>query len=135
VNHKPLVNTMKSYEQTYKELEQEVQSIIEADIEQYEDSTLENFHQDQFNSDFYIIGTYQAKEWLTEKDVFNCIDIVQEWEREVFGELQSDLSNPEKLASLVMYSVGERMLTDLADRLDIDYHSELTPENIKDILD
>lgn len=135
MNHKPLVNTMKSYEQTYKELEQEVQSIIEADIEQYEDSTLENFHQDQFNSDFYIIGTYQAKEWLTEKDVFNCIDIVQEWEREVFGELQSDLSNPEKLASLVMYSVGERMLTDLADRLDIDYHSELTPENIKDILD
>ena len=125
---------MKPYETTYKELVDEVKSIIEADIENYEGSTLEDFHFDQFNADYYIIGTYQAKQWLTEKDVFNCIDIVQEWEREVFGELQSDLSNPEKLASLVMYAVGERVLTDLADEFDIDYHSELTQTDIDNIL-
>lgn len=124
---------MKTYEQTYKELEEEVKSVIEAEIENYEGNTLESFHQDQFNSEYYIIGTYQAKEWLTKMGVFNCIDIVQEWERNVFGELQSDVSNPEKLASLVMYSVGELFITTMCDDLDIDYSEELTADDIKDI--
>ena len=125
---------MKNYETTLKELKEEVKSIIQSDIENYEGSTLEDFHFDQFNSDLYIIGTYQAKEWLTDKDVFNCIDIVQEWEREVFGELQSDISNPEKLASLVMYAVGESVLHDICHHLDIDFHEELTTEMIESIL-
>jgi len=124
---------MKSYETTLKELENEVKSVIRADIENYQYSTLEDFHFDQFNSDYYIIGTYQAKEWLTEKDVFNCIEIVQEWEREVFGELQSDISNAEKLASLVMYAVGENVLFDMCSDLDIEYHEDLTKEDIKEI--
>jgi len=124
---------MKSYETTLNELENEVKSVIRADIENYQYSTLEDFHFDQFNSDYYIIGTYQAKEWLTEKDVFNCIEIVQEWEREVFGELQSDISNAEKLASLVMYAVGENVLFDMCSDLDIEYHEDLTKEDIKEI--
>ena len=126
---------MKTYEQTQHELKSEVQSIIESDIDNYEGQTIESFHFDQFNADYYIIGTYKAKQWLTDKDVFNCIDIVQEWERDVFGELQSDLSNPEKLASLLMYTVSERMLQDICYELDIEWDDELTPENITDILE
>lgn len=126
---------MKNSEITLEELKDEVKSVIQADIENYKGSSLEEAHQDMFNSDFYIIGTYQAKEWLTEKDVFNCIDIVQSWEKDVFGELQSDLSNPEKLASLVIYSVGETILFEVSNDLGIDYHEELTDKDIKSILE
>lgn len=116
---------MKSYNQTLNEIKQEVIKNILIDIDNYKGSDLESLFFDLFNSDYYIIGTYQAKEWLTEKDVFNCIEIVTEWEKDVFGEIQSDLYNPEKLASLVVYSVADNLMNDLCYELIIERDAEL----------
>ena len=56
-----------------------------------------DLHHEVFNTDYYIIGTYRAKEALKEYDVFEAIDKVLTYEKDNFGEVYTDLSNPEKL--------------------------------------
>ncbi len=63
-----------------------------------------------FNTEYYIIGTYQAKEWLG-KNVFDVIEEIQEYENSNFGESYTDLSNPEKLVNMYVYIIGEEILS------------------------
>ena len=66
-----------------------------------------DLHNEVFNTDYYIIGRAEAKEALNEYDVFEAIDLVQEYERDNFGEVLTDLSSPEKLINMVYYIIGE----------------------------
>ena len=99
-----------------KKHEQMKWEAIEAIIE-----TLENgyngyycdLHNEVFNTDYYIIGTYQAKEALKEYDVFEAIELVQTYEKEQFGEIYTDLSNPEKLINMVYYIVGDEVIGEM----------------------
>ena len=72
-----------------------------------------DLHNEVFNTDYYIIGTYEAKEALREYDVFDAIELVQEYEKDAFGEIYTDLSNPEKLINMVYYIVGEQAIGDV----------------------
>ena len=72
-----------------------------------------DLHQEVFNTDYYIIGTYEAKEALKEYDVFKAIEKVQTYEEENFGEIYTDLSNPEKLVNMLFYIIGEEVLFDM----------------------
>lgn len=69
-----------------------------------------DLHGEVFNTDYYIIGTYKAKEALKEYDVFEAIEKVQEYEKENFGEVNTDLSDPEKLINMLYYIIGEEEL-------------------------
>jgi hypothetical protein len=69
-----------------------------------------DLHNEVFNTDYYIIGTYQAKEALKEYDVFDAIELVQTYEREQFGEVYTDLSDPEKLINMVYYIIGDEVI-------------------------
>jgi hypothetical protein len=72
-----------------------------------------DLHQEVFNSDYYIIGTHEAKEALKEYDVFKAIERVQTYEKENFGEVYTDLSDPEKLVNVLFYIIGEEVLWEM----------------------
>ena len=74
---------------------------------------MEDLHHEVFNTDYYIIGTHTAKQALTEYGVFEAIDVVQEYEDSAFGERYTDVSDPEKLANMLYYIIGEEVINDL----------------------
>ena len=74
-----------------------------------------DLHHEVFNTDYYIIGTYQAKEALKEYDVWEAIEKVQTYEKDNFGEIYTDLSNPEKLVNMLYYIIGEEVLYEMMD--------------------
>ena len=74
-----------------------------------------DLHNEVFNTDYYIIGTYQAKEALRVYDVFEAIELVQNYEKEQFGEVYTDLSNPEKLINMVYYIIGDEVICEMYD--------------------
>jgi len=79
-------------------------------------------HNEVFNTDYYIIGTYQAKEALKEYDVFEAIEKVQTYEKDNFGEIYTDLSDPEKLINMLYYIIGEEVLFEMMEGVD-EFHS------------
>lgn len=71
-----------------------------------------------FNTSYYIIGTYEAKKALEEYGVWDAIDKVQMYEKENFGEIFTDLSNPEKLVNMLFYIIGEEVLFEMMDGIE-----------------
>jgi len=67
---------------------------------------------DIFNTDYYIVGYYQARVWMGD-NAFDCIGVVQEYEQGNFGEVYTDLSCPEKVANMYAYIIGEEVLSDV----------------------
>lgn len=91
---------------------------IEAIVECLEDGYSDYYcdlHNEVFNTDYYIVGTYEAKEALREYDVFDAIELVQNYERNNFGEIYTDLSNPEKLINMVYYVIGGEIISEMYD--------------------
>jgi len=80
---------------------------------------IDDLHHDIFNTDYYIIGTYEAKQWLGGQ-VFNIIEIIKEYEQFNFGEIHTDFSDPEKIVNMYVYIIGEEIVQDYRDELDID---------------
>ena len=74
-----------------------------------------DLHHEIFNTDYYIIGIYEAKEALKEYDVFEAIEKVQTYEKDNFGEVYTDLSDPEKLINALYYIIGEEVLYEIMD--------------------
>ena len=69
-----------------------------------------DLHNEIFNTDYYIIGTYEAKKALEEYDVWDAIEKVVTYEKNNFGEPYTDLSDPEKLINMLFYIIGEEVL-------------------------
>ncbi len=77
-----------------------------------------DLHNEVFNTDYYIIGTYEAKEALKEYDVFKAIEKVQTYEKDNFGEIYTDLSDPEKIVNMLYYIIGEEVLFEMMEGVD-----------------
>ena len=88
-----------------------IADIIET-LENYE-GVYADLHNEVFNTDYYIIGTYEAKKALNEYDVFEAIEVVQEYEKNTFGELYTDISNPEKLVNMLYYVIGDEVIGEM----------------------
>ena len=74
-----------------------------------------DLHNEVFNTDYYIIGTWQAKEALNEYDVFDAIETVQDYEESNFGEVYADVTNPEALVNMLYYIIGEEVIGEMFD--------------------
>lgn len=63
---------------------------------------------EMYNNDYYIIGTYEAKQFLKEyfDDMTECLEQYQE----EFGETYPDITNPEKVATLLTLFVAQDVL-------------------------
>lgn len=100
------------YNRKHNEMKEEaVEAIIEA-LDGYCGYYCD-LHNEVFNTDYYIIGNYEAKEALREYDVFEAIELVQTYEKEQFGEIYTDLSNPEKLINMVYYIIGDEVICEM----------------------
>jgi hypothetical protein len=93
-----------------------------------------DLHNDLFNSDYYIIGCYQAEQWLiANTGVFNAIGIIQEYENMQFGEVSTDLSEPERVCNMIVYIAGEEVLNE-SETLQKRWNEVLTERDIKKII-
>jgi hypothetical protein len=82
------------------------------------DNWFDDLHHNAFNSDYYIIGRYQATQWLGDQ-VFNVIDFIKEWEQSNFGEVGTDFSEPEKVVNMYAYIIGEEIVSDYINQLEV----------------
>ena len=94
-----------------------------------------DLHNEVFNTDYYIIGTYQAKKVLNEYDVFEAIEVVQDYEKSNFGEIYTDISNPEKLVNMLYYIIGEEVIFEVDEVIDEFWNEEANEENNKIIIE
>ena len=78
---------------------------------------LDDLHHEVFNTDYYIIGTYQAKKWLGD-EVFNIIDLIKQYENDNFGSVNTDFSSPEKIVNMYVYIIGEEIVSDYRNQLE-----------------
>ena len=84
-------------------------------LEDYDNETLEQLikdnelHYEIFNTDYYLIGTYKAKKWLSDK-VFDVIEFIKEYEQDNFGEVSTDFSDAEKVVNMYVYIIGEEIV-------------------------
>ena len=97
-----------------------------------------DLHDEVFNTDYYIIGTYKAKKALEEYGIFEAIEKVQTYEKDNFGEVYTDLSDPEKLINMLWYIIGEEVLFELMEKsqtLNNNWNNLATEEINKQILE
>lgn len=112
---------------------EEIKVVLEGNY--YKDEYFE-LHNEVFNSDYYIIGTAEAKKALEEYGVFEAIEVVQDYEKFNFGELLTDISNPEKLANMLWYIIGEEAMAEIdsvRDHWDENADDEINAEILKEI--
>ena len=76
----------------------------------------DEWHEDIFNTNYYIIGTYRAEQWLAGY-AFKAIAEIKEYETDNFGEVMTDLSNPEAVVNMYVYIAGEYLLNKLIENI------------------
>jgi hypothetical protein len=88
-----------------------------------------DLHNGIFNEDYFIVGYYEAEEFLksTEEGVFGAIQLVKDYEQDNFGECITDLASSEKVANMYAYIKGEELLSELA-TMQENWDEELTEE-------
>ena len=104
-----------------KEMRKEAREAIIEALEGGYSGYLHDLHSEVFNTDYYIIGTHQAKQALQKYDVFAAIKKVKTYEQDNFGEVHTDLSNPEELINMVYYIIGEEVLYEMKEEIQAKY--------------
>lgn len=73
-----------------------------------------DIHNKVFNNDYFITGRFYAEKWLIENGgVFCAIGEIENYELENFGQVDTDLSDPEKVCNMYVYILGEEIINDL----------------------
>tara|TARA_Y100001973_G_C5172442_1_gene319897 strand:- start:492 stop:848 length:357 start_codon:yes stop_codon:yes gene_type:complete len=108
---------------TMNQYKAEIKQHILDDIEETIDLFDEDLHHNLFNATHYIIGYYNASQWM-KGNVFEIISIIKQYELDNFGEQYTDLSCPEKMANMFAYILGEEVIRDLIDEYDYEASME-----------
>ena len=122
--------------QIKESIKEELKSYKNENIRYYVDCYACDLHHELFNSDYYIIGYHRAKLWLKYHDIsaWDAIRIVQEYEKDEFGEVTTDCSSSENVVNMLAYIYGFEIL--LKSRtLDKLWNKRLSINNINDIID
>ena len=95
-----------------EELKQDVKEYI---IDKLNDDVglgqhISDLHHYLLNEDYFIIGYYQAEQWLKKDSIFNAIETIKEYEESNFGKVSTDLSSSESVANMLAYILGEEIL-------------------------
>jgi len=77
-----------------------------------------DLHHEIFNTGYYIVGRHEAKEWLGDM-AFDVIDFIKQYEQFNFGEVYTDLSDPEKVVNMYVYIIGEEIVADYIQSLEV----------------
>jgi len=90
---------------------EEIKDYIANFITDLEGVRLDELHQEMFNNDYYLIGRHLAEQFLA-PNTFECIEFVKNYEQDNFGEVSTDLSEPEHVCNMVAYIIGEELLNE-----------------------
>ena len=93
----------------YEEIKSHLEDYISEQDSEWVKDNIEDIHHYAFNEDYYIIGTFNAKQWLGNM-AFDVIGIIRDYEKDNFGELSTDISDPEKVVNMYAYIVGEQVV-------------------------
>ena len=94
-----------------KEIKEHFDDFIKEQPEDWIEENIDDIHHSAFNEDYFIIGTYQAEQWLADH-VFEVIGIIQDYEDLQFGERFIDLGDSEKVVNMYAYIVGEEVVNE-----------------------
>lgn len=104
-------------------------------INSYTGTTVSELHNNLFNNDYYIIGRYEAEQWLTKgPGVFQAIGEIKEYEENNFGEVTTDLSESERVVNMYVYILGEKIMNECT-TINDNWDNELTDEMADKIKD
>ena len=93
------------------EIKSHFEDWIKEQDENWINKNIDDLHHHCFNTDYYIIGTYQAKKWLGDQ-VFEIIEFIKQYENNNFGEVNTDFSDAEKVVNMYVYIIGEQIVYD-----------------------
>jgi len=92
-------------------------------------------HHEVYNTDYFIIGTYQATQWMG-SEAFHIIGMIKDYEQDNFGEVYTDLSCPERVVNMYAYIVGEEVISDfIQNEWDADEHEEEPEEEQPELVE
>lgn len=89
---------------------EEALSDIKNTLENGYDGYLCNLVIEVFDANYYIIGTFEAKQALNQYDVWQAFEEIQEYENDHFGKVLTDISNPEHVANQLYYLKGQEAI-------------------------
>ena len=74
-------------------------------------------HNEVFNTDYYETYNPAAKKWFDEYDlsVFDVVDEIITYEKDNFGEVNTDFSNPCAVLNMYWYIIGDEVMQELMD--------------------
>jgi len=101
----------------YDEIKEHFNDFIEEHDNEWIKENIDDLHHYAFNEDYYIIGNYEAKQWLSD-EAFNVINIIKEYENMHFGVVNTDFSQPERVVNMYAYIVGEQIVYDYINSLE-----------------
>ena len=105
-----------------KEIKKEIANEMYTSIKDYEsiqDMYLCDVANEYYNNDYYIIGIYQAKEWI-KKYFDDMLEVIEYWEDETGEQYGQMITEVEKLATLVAYTVADTILNEVYEFLGYD---------------
>ena len=74
-----------------------------------------DLHNHLFNEDYHYCYTSEAKDDLNAIGVFDAIGVIVEYEKDIFGEVNTDFTDPCNVANMLYYIVGDEVMQDLFD--------------------
>ena len=99
-----------------EEIQEYFNDFINDQGEEWIEENKDDLHHHAFNTDYYIIGTYRAKQWLGDK-VFDVIEHIREYEDWHFGEVSTDFSDAERVVNMYTYIIGEEIVSEYVNKL------------------
>ena len=94
-----------------------------------------DIHHEIFNTDYFIIGYGECELWLDKNGgAWEAIRTIQEYEKDHFGEVTTDLSSSEKVCNMYAYIKGEEVLYK-SDHLHEIWNKHATDEDIDKIIE
>ena len=106
------------YNNKEKTMREEARAAIIEALENGYDGYYCDLHQEVFNTDYYIIGVYEAKKALEDYGIWEAIEKVKKYEEDNFGGIYTDISDPEKLVNMLYYIIGEEVLYEMMEGVD-----------------
>ena len=85
-------------------------------FEDFSEMDISDLHNQIFNEDYYIVGYYQAEQWLG-TDTFSAIAEIKDYEEMNFGESHTDFSSSEAVVNMYVYILGEEVIQDCFDEV------------------
>lgn len=90
-------------------------------------------HNEVFNTDYFEVYTNRAIDYMG-GNAWECIETVQEYEKDNFGEVNTELSDPSKVLNMYAYIIGEEAISEISVISD-NWDKTLDSEDVKAIIE